>query len=104
MCPHTVFDTQLLNFQSSCLAISFEHFFSILVKMLLYLYTLLSQLSKKYGPVFTVYFGPTKVVVLAGYETVREALVSRAEEFGDREISPIFYDINEGHGMCLSSV
>lgn len=61
-----------------------------------------SQLSKKYGPVFTVHFGPTKVVVLAGYEAVREALVSRAEEFGDREISPIFNDINQGHGMSSS--
>lgn len=44
------------------------------------------------------------MVVLAGYETVREALVSRAEEFGEREILPIFYDINQGHGMASSLV
>lgn len=59
------------------------------------------QLSKKYGSVFTVYFGTNKVVVLAGYKTVKEALVSCAEEFGDRDISPIFYDINQGHGMIF---
>ncbi|XP_075880379.1 cytochrome P450 2K1-like [Nelusetta ayraudi] len=66
-------------------------------------YKTLCELSKKYGPVFTVYFGPSKVVVLAGYETVREALVNRAEEFGDREISPIFYDMNQGHGILFSN-
>uniref|UniRef100_A0AAZ3PYG5 Uncharacterized protein n=1 Tax=Oncorhynchus tshawytscha TaxID=74940 RepID=A0AAZ3PYG5_ONCTS len=34
------------------------------------------QLSKKYGSVFTVHFGPTKVVILAGYKTVKQALVN----------------------------
>ena len=59
------------------------------------------QLSKKYGSVFKVYFGTNKVVVLAGYKTVKEALVSYAEEFGDRDIAPIFYDSSRGHGMTF---
>lgn len=59
------------------------------------------QLSKEYGSVFTLYFGTNKVVVLAGYETVREALVNYAEEFGERNISPILNDINRGHGKIL---
>ncbi len=59
------------------------------------------QLSKKYGSVFTVYFGNNKVVVLAGYKAVKEALVSNAEEFGDRDISPIFYETNQGHGKSF---
>uniref|UniRef100_A0A668ACP1 Cytochrome P450 2K1-like n=1 Tax=Myripristis murdjan TaxID=586833 RepID=A0A668ACP1_9TELE len=50
----------------------------------------LKPLSKKHGSVFTVYFGPKKVVVLAGYKTVKQALVSHAAEFGDREILPLF--------------
>ncbi|KAM8724740.1 cytochrome P450 2K1-like isoform 4-T4 [Acanthopagrus schlegelii] len=58
----------------------------------------LFQLSKTYGPVSTVYFGPKKVVVLAGHRTVKQALVNHAEEFGDREVTPIFYDLNQGHG------
>jgi len=60
-----------------------------------------AQLSKKYGSVFAVYFGTRKVVVLAGYKAVKEALVSFAEEFGDRDISPIFNDTNRGHGMTF---
>lgn len=57
-----------------------------------------SQLSKKYGSVFTVHFGPKKFVVLAGYKTVKQALVNQAEEFGERDITPIFQDFNQGHG------
>ncbi|XP_066526605.1 cytochrome P450 2K4-like isoform X4 [Hoplias malabaricus] len=56
------------------------------------------QMSKKYGPIFTVYLGPKKMVVLAGYETVKQALVHRAEEFEDRDINPMFSDFNQGHG------
>ncbi|XP_023666452.2 cytochrome P450 2K1-like isoform X1 [Paramormyrops kingsleyae] len=66
-------------------------------------YLSLFQLSKKYGSVFTVHFGPKKVVVLTGFKTVKEALVNHAEEFGEREISPIFYDFTEGHGVLFSN-
>ncbi|XP_018536346.1 cytochrome P450 2K1 [Lates calcarifer] len=66
-------------------------------------YKTLCELSKKYGPVFTVYFGTNKVVVLAGYKAVKEALVTYAEEFGDRDIAPIFYDTNQGHGILFAN-
>lgn len=48
-----------------------------------------------------MHFGPKKVVVLASYKTVKEALVGNAEQFGDRDIFPIFYDINQGHGTSI---
>nr|XP_020502834.1 LOW QUALITY PROTEIN: cytochrome P450 2K1-like [Labrus bergylta] len=64
-------------------------------------YRTLCELSKKYGSVFTVHFGPNKVVVLAGYKAVKEALVGCAEEFGDRHIFPMFYDTNQGHGILF---
>ncbi|XP_046893417.1 cytochrome P450 2K1-like [Hypomesus transpacificus] len=62
----------------------------------------LCELSKKYGSVFKVYFGPKKVVVLAGYKTVKEALVNH-DEFGDREIIPLFEDFNKGHGILFAN-
>lgn len=40
-----------------------------------------------------------KVVVLAGYRAVKQALVNQAEDFGDREIFPLFHDFNKGNGM-----
>ncbi|XP_076024073.1 cytochrome P450 2K1-like [Genypterus blacodes] len=61
----------------------------------------LFELSKQYGSVFTVHLGPQKVVVLAGYRTVKEALLNTAEAFGDRDITPLFYEINKGHGILF---
>ncbi|RVE69525.1 hypothetical protein OJAV_G00078880 [Oryzias javanicus] len=63
----------------------------------------LFDLSKKYGPVFLVNFGPKKVVVLAGYRTVKQALVNQANEFGNREVTPIFYDFNKEHGILFAN-
>ncbi|KAI4887978.1 hypothetical protein NFI96_001881 [Prochilodus magdalenae] len=63
----------------------------------------LVSMSKQYGSIFTVYFGPKKVVVLAGYQTVKQALVNNAEEFQDRDINPIFADYNQGHGILFSN-
>jgi hypothetical protein len=48
-----------------------------------------SQLSKLYGPVFTVYFGMKPIVVLHGYEAVKEALIDLGEEFSGRGAFPL---------------
>ncbi|XP_020516721.2 cytochrome P450 2K1 [Labrus bergylta] len=66
-------------------------------------YNTLVELSKEYGSVFTVYLGPKKVVVLAGYKTVKEALVNRADEFGERDPIPIMHERNKGHGILWSN-
>ncbi|XP_037112695.1 cytochrome P450 2K1-like [Syngnathus acus] len=63
----------------------------------------LFSLSQTYGPVFTVHLGPKKVVVLAGSKTVREALINHPDEFGERDINPLFYDFNEGHGIIFAN-
>ncbi|XP_061703280.1 cytochrome P450 2K1-like isoform X2 [Syngnathoides biaculeatus] len=63
----------------------------------------LFDLSKTYGPVFTVHFGPKKMVVLAGSKTVRQALVNYADEFGERDINPLFYDFTKGHGIVFAN-
>ncbi|XP_043090082.1 cytochrome P450 2K1 [Puntigrus tetrazona] len=63
----------------------------------------LCEMAKQFGPVFTVYFGPKKVVVLAGYKTVKQALVHHADEFGDREIMPMFHDFTKGHGIIFAN-
>ncbi|KAK2889848.1 cytochrome P450 2K1-like [Channa argus] len=66
-------------------------------------YLTLLELSKKYGSVFTVYMGPKKVVILAGYKTVKEALVNYGEEFGDRDQIQIVNEFNKGHGVIWSN-
>nr|XP_055050836.1 cytochrome P450 2K1-like isoform X2 [Misgurnus anguillicaudatus] len=67
------------------------------------LHVSLWNLSKKYGSVFKVHLGPKKIVVLAGYKTVKQALVNQADEFGERDITPIFQDINNVHGIKLTN-
>ncbi|XP_072204949.1 cytochrome P450 2K1-like [Excalfactoria chinensis] len=62
----------------------------------------LTELSKLYGNVFTVHFGPRKVVVLAGYETIKDALLNHAEEFGERAEIPIFRKMTRGNGIAFS--
>ncbi|XP_078503727.1 cytochrome P450 2K1-like [Lissotriton helveticus] len=61
-----------------------------------------AELSRKYGSVFSVQLGMKKTVVLSGYETVRDALVTHANEFGERGTIPIFEDINKGFGITFS--
>lgn len=56
------------------------------------------QLSKDYGSVFTVYLGPRRVIVLSGYQTVKEALVDKGEEFSGRGSYPIFFNFTKGNG------
>ncbi|XP_073713848.1 cytochrome P450 2K1-like [Misgurnus anguillicaudatus] len=63
----------------------------------------LLNLSKKYGSVFKIHLGPKKIVVLAGYKTVKQALVNQADEFGERDITPIFQDISKGHGIAFTN-
>nr|XP_033505294.1 cytochrome P450 2K4-like isoform X2 [Epinephelus lanceolatus] len=44
-----------------------------------------------------------KVVVLAGYKTVKEALVNFAEEFGDRDPMQIMIEFSQGYGITWSN-
>ncbi|KAM8831500.1 cytochrome P450 2K1-like [Spinachia spinachia] len=66
-------------------------------------YNTLLTLSKKYGSVFTVYMGAERVVVLAGYNAVKEALVNRADEFGDRQAMRILQENSQGHGVLWAN-
>ncbi|NXS61251.1 CP2K1 protein, partial [Brachypteracias leptosomus] len=60
------------------------------------------ELSKLYGPVFSVQMGPRKIVVISGYQTVKEALVNQADAFAERPYIPIFEDMAKGHGLIFS--
>ncbi|KAM4042284.1 cytochrome P450 2C5-like isoform 2-T2 [Anomaloglossus baeobatrachus] len=61
-------------------------------------YLTFHQLSKKYGPVYTIKLGEEKVVVLCGYDAVKDALVNHADEFSGRPKVPIFHEIIKGYG------
>uniref|UniRef100_A0A8C5RFX0 Cytochrome P450 family 2 subfamily W member 1 n=1 Tax=Laticauda laticaudata TaxID=8630 RepID=A0A8C5RFX0_LATLA len=68
------------------------------------LFCFLLQLSKTYGPVFTLHFGRQKIVVLVGYEAVKEALLSKGNEFVDRPPIPILPKAQRRKGVCSSGM
>uniref|UniRef100_A0A8D0EC19 Cytochrome P450 n=1 Tax=Salvator merianae TaxID=96440 RepID=A0A8D0EC19_SALMN len=57
------------------------------------------KLQKKYGPVFTVWLGPKPMVVLSGYDAVKEALIDQDEGFSGRPNIPILEQITKGFGL-----
>ena len=59
-----------------------------------------SQLSKVCGPVFTVYFGMKPMVVLHGYEALKETLIGLGEEFFGR----YSFTVNEKLGKDMVRV
>ncbi|XP_044130666.1 cytochrome P450 2C18-like [Bufo gargarizans] len=61
------------------------------------------KLAKVYGDIFTVHFGPRTVVVLNGYDAVREALVDRADVFSNRAKVPAAEFVFKDYGVLLSN-
>ncbi|XP_058228774.1 cytochrome P450 2G1-like [Hemibagrus wyckioides] len=59
--------------------------------------------SKTYGPVMTAYLGPQRVLVLVGYDTVKEALVDNADDFVGRAPVPFAFRILKGYGLVISN-
>ncbi|XP_031202898.1 cytochrome P450 2K6-like [Mastomys coucha] len=65
-------------------------------------YQTMLELSKKYGPIYSIQMGPRKVVVLSGYETVKDALVNHGNQFGERSQVPIFERLFDGKGIAFA--
>ncbi|XP_067317015.1 cytochrome P450 2G1-like [Anolis sagrei] len=63
----------------------------------------LLKLREKYGPVFTVYFGPHPVLVLCGHQAVKEALIDKAEEFSGRITTPSLVPTFQEYGVSFSN-
>ncbi|XP_075057372.1 cytochrome P450 2K1-like [Mixophyes fleayi] len=61
------------------------------------------EMSKKYGTVFSIQFGMTKIVVLCGYDTIKDALINYAEEFSDRPRIPVFDKFRKSNGVVFSN-
>ncbi|XP_006995913.1 cytochrome P450 2A9 [Peromyscus maniculatus bairdii] len=67
------------------------------------MYSSIKELSERYGPVFTIHLGPRRVVVLYGYDAVKEALVDQAEEFSGRGEQATYNTLFKGYGVTFSS-
>ncbi|XP_053232123.1 cytochrome P450 2C42-like isoform X2 [Podarcis raffonei] len=74
---------------------------NLLQKDVLPLYKFYTKLIDKYGPIFTVWIGPKPVVVICGYETMKDAFVNHAEEFGGRPAMPFIDRANNYRGQAF---
>ncbi|KFQ77924.1 Cytochrome P450 2C1, partial [Phaethon lepturus] len=72
-------------------------------KDVLPLYRSYKKLSSTYGPIFTVWLGLKPVVVLCGYEVVKDALLGHSEEFGGRPAIPLLAQISKDYGFISNN-
>ncbi|XP_040283200.1 cytochrome P450 2K6-like [Bufo bufo] len=61
------------------------------------------EISKKYGTVFSVQFGTEKMVILCGYDTVKDVLINHAEEFAGRPVTAIGAITLQQYGVIFSN-
>ncbi|KAM5164345.1 cytochrome P450 2K1-like [Mantella aurantiaca] len=66
-------------------------------------YLTFHELAKKYGSVYSLQIGSQKMVVLSGYETLKDALVNHAEVFADRPHVPLFLELTKEKGILFSN-
>ncbi|XP_060773502.1 cytochrome P450 2J2-like [Neoarius graeffei] len=65
-------------------------------------YKTMNKLSEKYGNIFSLRRGTTKIVYVSGYKMVKEALVIQEDSFA-RCVSPLFDEIYKGKGLSFTN-
>ncbi|KAM3619155.1 uncharacterized protein V6R79_003840 [Siganus canaliculatus] len=63
----------------------------------------MTQLSVKYGDVYSLRMGQMWMVVLNRFEVLKEALVNQADSLADRPDSPLQQDVAHGLGLITSN-
>ncbi|XP_067417232.1 cytochrome P450 2J5-like [Emydura macquarii macquarii] len=64
----------------------------------------LLKVAGVYGNTYTLWLGQTPVIVLNGFQAVKDALIDHAAEFAERPITPFFRDLVGGpHGIIFAN-
>ncbi|XP_048361667.1 cytochrome P450 2J5-like [Sphaerodactylus townsendi] len=61
------------------------------------------KLAKQYGNVFMLWLGLMPMVVLSGYEAVKEGLINHSEDFADRIATPFLKIMGKEMGIIFSN-
>ncbi|OWF47676.1 Cytochrome P450 2J6 [Mizuhopecten yessoensis] len=61
------------------------------------------KLRRKYGDVFSIKLGSLTVVVINGYDNLKEAFVKRADDFSDRPGTYVIVELSKEKGLLASS-
>ncbi|XP_067322187.1 cytochrome P450 2J6-like [Anolis sagrei] len=63
----------------------------------------INKMSKQYGNVYTLWLGDMPIVLLSGFETVKEGLIGHSEELSGKGSSPYVTFIKRGKGITFSN-
>ncbi|KAL7991102.1 hypothetical protein Chor_014532 [Crotalus horridus] len=63
----------------------------------------LTEMSKIYGNIFTFWFGKYPVIVLQGFQAVKEGLITHSEDLSGRPLLPFFKAVANNKGILLST-
>ncbi|XP_029285177.1 cytochrome P450 2J2-like [Cottoperca gobio] len=63
----------------------------------------LTQLSERYGDVYSLQMGQVWMVVLSRLEALKEGLITQGDSLADRQVLPPLLDITHGQGLIFSS-
>ncbi|XP_075122782.1 cytochrome P450 2J2-like [Leptodactylus fuscus] len=63
----------------------------------------LMKLSKIYGNIMTIWIGQTPLIVLNGFESIRDCLISNAEKVSERPTTPYFKYYAEERGIIVAT-
>ncbi|XP_051718048.1 cytochrome P450 2M1-like [Ctenopharyngodon idella] len=66
-------------------------------------YKYYQELSKKYGSVVTIWLANTPVVIISGYEALKETMIGLGEEFSGRAEYPLIMKSTLGYGVLSTS-
>uniref|UniRef100_A0A8D0EMX6 Uncharacterized protein n=1 Tax=Strix occidentalis caurina TaxID=311401 RepID=A0A8D0EMX6_STROC len=61
------------------------------------------QLAKTHGNIYTLWFGWTPVIILNGYQAVKDGMTTHPEDVSGRMVSPFFRALAKGKGIILAS-
>ncbi|NXJ96044.1 CP2J6 protein, partial [Corythaixoides concolor] len=64
---------------------------------------ILKKMAKIYGNVFTLWVSNVPIVVLQGFQAVKEGLTVHAEDVAGRPTSSTFHIVNHGNGVMFSN-
>ncbi|KAI4896634.1 hypothetical protein NFI96_029885 [Prochilodus magdalenae] len=62
-----------------------------------------AELSKRYGCIFTIWFANTPVVVISGYQALKDSMIEMGEQFSGRSNYPQLMKVTNGYGLLVSS-
>ncbi|NXY35082.1 CP2J6 protein, partial [Pomatorhinus ruficollis] len=64
---------------------------------------LLMKLAKTHGNIFTLWFGWAPVVILNGFQAVKDGMTTHSEDVSGRPVSPMFRAMAKGKGIMLAT-